>query len=73
MYAHVKLVTLLWVKVGVATLVAEDVVVHTVCTQLLGDRHTETLTYIGLKHPVAYGIVDTCRPRETRKPAFHIG
>ena len=73
MDAQIKLVTLLWVKVGVTPLVAEDVVVHTVGTQLLGDRHAETLAHIGLEHPVARGIVDTCRPSETRKPSVHVG
>ena len=73
MDAHVQLVALLWVEVGIAAFVAEDVVVDTIGTQLLGDRHAEALASIGLEHPVAYGIVDACRPGETGKTTADVG
>ena len=73
MDTHVNLVTLLWIKIGVAAFVTEDVVIHTVGSQFLGDGHTETLAHIGLQHPVAYGIVDACRPGDTREVAVHVG
>ena len=73
MDAHVQLVALLRVKAGIAAFVAEDVVVDTIGTQFLGDRHAEALARIGLEHPVAYGIVDACRPGETGKATIDVG
>ena len=70
---HIQLIALLRVEAGIATLVAEDVVVDAVGTQFLGNGHTEALANVGLQHPAAQGVVDACRPGDTVKVPVHVG
>ena len=57
--AGIQLIRFLWVELRVAPFVAEDVVIHTVSSQFLGNRHTKALTHIRLHHPLAYVVVYT--------------
>ena len=70
MDADIDLIRLLGIEFGIASLVAENVVVHTIGTEFFRDGNAETLSDIGLHHPVARGVVDACRPRNAVEMAM---
>ena len=73
MNARINLVRLLGIEVGIAALVAEDVVVYAVGAKFLRDGHAKALSDVSLQHPLAHAVVDACRPRNAVEVATDVG